>query len=175
MLNIFIGSHGTGKSSLLEALKNEIPSYTSDGFSRPVYECKSLSAFQRQTVINRLTLWAFKNYLEVNTNVFSTRSIVDAIIYTELLFSNLNDKEKEEIGLIDLYESLSLLKNENIRFFYIPIEFKLVDDGVRYDEEFQKKIDERMLLFIRKNNMKVLVITGSIEERKEKVLKLINS
>ena len=175
MLNIFIGSHGTGKSLLLKVLKNEIPSYTSDGFSRPIHECESLSVFQRQAVINRLTLWAFKNYLEVNINVFSARSIIDAIIYTELFFPDLSDEKKEEIGLKDLYENLSLLKSKNIRFFYIPIEFKFVDDGVRYSEVLQKKIDEKILSFIHKNNIYTSLITGSIEERKEKVLKLINS
>jgi hypothetical protein len=56
--------------------------------------------------------------------------------------------------------------NENVNYFYLPIEFELEDDGVRFvDVELQKKVDEELQKSIKKYNIKVTKLTGSVEDR----------
>ena len=60
--------------------------------------------------------------------------------------------------------------NENVNYFYIPIEFELEDDGVRFvDFELQKKVDEELKKSIEKYNIKTTKLTGSVEERIEQI------
>ena len=58
--------------------------------------------------------------------------------------------------------------------FYIPIEFALVNDGVRStDEEYRLKIDRYILDILRDNNVKYYTITGNIPDRLSKIKQII--
>jgi len=161
-MNILCGSHSTGKSTLLEHL-NKIDKniYTSDGFSRPVKLAKSKLKFDNlseQIIINELTEWAFLNYLD--KNVFTARSPIDAIVYSNLLFPDLDTTSLKET----LYENLD--KVENI--FYIPIEFEIQNDGVRFiDPDFQQQVDLAIQDFLLEDKIakKVIILQGTIQER----------
>ena len=88
-------------------------------------------------------------------------------------------KEKKEAKLkaiIDDWDDLaddmenwirtSGMLDENVNYFYIPIEFKLEDDGVRFtDIDLQKKVDKELKKSIKKYNLKVTKLTGSVEDR----------
>lgn len=171
-LNILIGSHGVGKSTLLKEISkitNDV--FVTDGFSRPIKRVgnkTSLSPSQQQNILNEMTIWAFENYLEQTCEVISTRSPIDAIVYSQLYTPyTANTKEIEQKFLERKLE----VKN----YFYIPIEFDIVDDGERYiDKKDQKKIDDLFLKFIEDNKLPVIVIKGTIEERVATVLKQIN-
>lgn len=66
-------------------------------------------------------------------------------------------------------------KNTNYDFvFYLPIEFPIEDDGIRStDPEFQRKIDERYKNVLNEWDIKHEVISGSIEDRLQKILEKI--
>lgn len=168
-MNILLGAHSTGKSTLLEKIREINPViFTTDGFSRPVKIAKeksSMSVIQEQIVLNELTCWAFENYINYK-NLISTRSPIDAIIYTEYYLKGLKtqyiqdcfDKHKDNINNI----------------FYIPIEFPVVNDGVRFtNEEDRINIDLAIQKYIKDNNLSVITLTGSVEERVKIVLEHI--
>ena len=91
-MKILLGSHGTGKTTLLKEVATNFPEYyVTDGFSRPVIKIGKqleLSGYEKQYVINELSAWAYQNYL-THKNVISTRSIVDCIIYSQIITPNL--------------------------------------------------------------------------------------
>ena len=165
-MKILIGSHGVGKSTLLKAVSDKYPEYyVTDGFSRPVYRiAKELdfSEHEKQIVINELSTWAYQNYL-THKNVISTRSIIDCIIYTQIINPTMDVTE-----MINLFQET---KNQVEKFFYIPIEFSYVYDPERLNEDLQKKIDllfrEFMVNYIPKD--KLVILKGTVEQRLENI------
>lgn len=161
-MKILLGSHGTGKTTLLKEVSAKFPEYyVTDGFSRPVIKISKqleLSNYEKQYVINELSAWAYQNYL-THKNVISTRSIVDCIIYSQILAPNLLIDD-----LITLFEQT---KDQVEYFFYIPVEFDFVADPDRLSQELQLKIDqvikEFMVKYIPKE--KVVILKGTVEER----------
>ena len=158
---ILLGSHGTGKSTLLNYLKTQRKDYyTTDGFSRPIRKVfqKQSNPILEQNVINELTEWAFLNYL-THDKVITTRSVLDIFLYNKHLFNNINP-----------YYLNIFLKNVNKvnKVFYIPIEFDLEDDGVRMNKNLQIKIDNEIQLLIQEYfelRSKIVILNGSVEER----------
>jgi hypothetical protein len=161
-MKILLGSHGTGKTTLLKEVSINFPEYyVTDGFSRPVIKIGKqleLSNYEKQYVINELSAWAYQNYL-THKNVISTRSIVDCIIYSQILAPNLDIK-----NLITLFEET---KNQVERFFYIPVEFDFVADPDRLSQELQVKIDQVIKEFMVNHipKEKVVILKGTVEER----------
>jgi len=165
-MKILLGSHGTGKTTLLKEVSVKFPEYyVTDGFSRPVIKIGKmleLSNDEKQYAINELSAWAYQNYL-THKNVISTRSIVDCIIYSQILAPNLDIQ-----NLVTLFEET---KNQVEYFFYIPVEFDYVADPDRLSHELQLKIDgvikEFMVKYIPKE--KVVILKGTVEERLNKI------
>lgn len=172
-MKILLGSHGTGKSTLLKAVQDQHPNYyITDGFSRPVYKIArllDLSNNQKQLVINELSAWAYGNYLS-HTNVISARSIVDCIVYSNILAPDIDIK-----GLRDLFEKT---KTQVEYFFYIPIEFEYVVDEGRPAgmwKELQGEIDNSMRKFIESHipPSKLITLIGSVESRYNQISKYL--
>ena len=165
-MKILLGSHGTGKTTLLKEVSAKLPEYyVTDGFSRPVIKISrglELDNVEKQWVINELSAWAYQNYL-THKNVISTRSIVDCIIYSQILTPNLDIE-----NLITLFEET---KDQVEYFFYIPVEFDYVADPDRLSPELQLKIDEVIKEFMVKHipKEKVVILTGTVEERLNKI------
>jgi predicted ATPase len=160
---ILLGSHGTGKTSLLSELKRLRPDlYTTDGFSRPIHSALSqipenISPRSEQILINELSQWNWKNNLN-NKMYVSSRSIIDCCVYSKVLgWRDLGD------------EVLQFYKDNipvNVKYFYIPIEFPIEDDGVRFmDKNFQIQIDVYLREFIRLNNLSTITLSGTLSER----------
>ena len=161
-MKILLGSHGTGKTTLLKEVSIKFPDYyVTDGFSRPVIrigKMLELDNDEKQFMINELSAWAYQNYL-THKNVISTRSIVDCIIYSQILAPNLNIED-----LVNLFEET---KDQVERFFYIPVEFDYVADPDRLSPELQIKIDEVIKEFMVKHipKEKVVILRGTVAER----------
>lgn len=165
-MKILLGSHGVGKTTLLKEVSTKFPEYyVTDGFSRPVIKISKFLEFselEKQFVINELSAWAYQNYL-THKNVISTRSIVDCIIYSQILAPNLDIE-----NLITLFEET---KDQVEYFFYIPVEFDYVADPDRLSYELQVKIDEVIKEFMIKHipKEKVVILKGTVEERLNKI------
>ncbi|BEP29155.1 ATP-binding protein [Helicovermis profundi] len=90
----------------------------------------------------------------------------------------LGDKErtKKEIEILkDLYMlALEDLANYET-ILYLPREFGYEKDGVRWqDEEIAKEIDDAILTFLKSENIKYMVVSGSTKERASKILHHLN-
>ena len=63
-MKILLGSHGTGKTTLLKEVASKFPDYyVTDGFSRPVLKISKLlelSNAEMQYAINELSAWAYQ-------------------------------------------------------------------------------------------------------------------
>lgn len=166
---ILVGSHGTGKTTLLEAYKNKWGLNIRDGISRPVHKITNkfkLSGYVEQSLINELTFFYWKYNKDI-PDVGMTRSVVDCVVYSKVL------------GYEDLYEEcikrFETLDLSDVTFCYIPIEFPLEDDGVRYtDPELQRKIDDEIKNELIKLNIPYHTITGTIEQRVEQLKQIID-
>ncbi len=169
-MKILIGSHGTGKTTLLKEVSTRFPNYyVTDGFSRPVLKIGrmlELSNNEKQYAINELSAWAYENYL-THKNVISTRSLVDCIIYSQILTPDVDIE-----NIITLFEET---KDQVEYFFYIPIEFDFVDDPDRLSHELQVKIDGIIQEFIKKHipAEKVVTLTGTVQERLNQISKYL--
>jgi len=169
-MKILLGSHGVGKSTLLKEVQKALPDYyVTDGFSRPVYKISKMLDFsehEKQVTINELSAWAYQNYL-THRNVISTRSIIDCIIYTQILHPKVDVS-----GMINLFQET---RDQVEYFFYIPIEFGFVYDPERLNEELQKKIDGLFKEFIETYvpSEKLITITGTVEERLDLITKYL--
>jgi predicted ATPase len=165
-MKILLGSHGTGKTTLLKEVSTKFPEYyVTDGFSRPIIKIGrmlELSNDEKQYAINELSAWAYQNYL-THKNVISTRSVVDCIIYSQILAPDLDIE-----NLIALFEET---KDQVEYFFYIPVEFDYVADPDRLSHDLQLKIDGVIKDFIKKHipEEKVIILTGTVQERLDKI------
>lgn len=89
------------------------------------------------------------------------RSLFDILAYTRAIWD------------MDLYEELKLRALEHHKtypydiVFYIPIEFPLEQDGVRYEwEEFRELIDKYILLALEDLGIKPVELRGNVEGRR---------
>lgn len=169
-MKILIGSHGVGKTTLLREVNKAFPHYyVTDGFSRPVYKLARMLDFssrEKQIVINELSVWAYQNYLN-HRDVISTRSIIDCIIYSQIIEPDLDLTE-----IINLFDST---KDQVEYYFYIPVEFEYIADTDRLSHELQLKIDGVFQDFIQQHipAEKLVTITGTVEERLNQISKYL--
>jgi predicted ATPase len=166
-----IGSHGVGKTSLLKALSNVRDNIvTADGSSRIVKGFNQeiggkLSPIEEQLLINRISDANWNSQIMLK-NLFQTRTPLDHYAYSQALGYYEYAQER--------YELFSNSNFREVKYFYIPIEFDIEEDGIRYlDPEFQKQIDSELQGLIKHFNLEVITLSGSIEERLEKLLKNI--
>ncbi len=156
-----IGAHGTGKSTVLNELKKiNNDYYITDGFGRPLKELEdllNLTPREKQLIVNTITKHRWDNDV-VADRLICTRSIIDEWVYAKIFgFDDLLEERKEIFRNSDYKKS---------KYFYIPIEFELEDDGIRYPQkELQIKCDELMKQWIKEFDLEVVTLTGTVQER----------
>ncbi len=92
---------------------------------------------------------------------------VETLIFLRQLYNEMiHDDFVGDRSLIDEYQ----LRSQYTHVFYLPIEFPIVPDGLRpLDPDFQKEIDERMVRLLDLHDVKHEPLTGSVEERIERL------
>lgn len=160
---ILLGSHGTGKTTLLSELRKMRPDlYITDGFSRPVHSAikrfsQPTSPKDEQILINELSCWNWKNNL--NNKIYtSSRSVIDCYVYSKAFMWE------------DLAEEMLQFYHRNtpidVKYFFLPIEFPIESDGIRFmDTDFQTKIEFYLREFIQQNKLPILTLSGTLSER----------
>jgi nicotinamide riboside kinase len=158
----FCGSHGTGKSTLMNELAklSVFHNYTFiDSISRNLP--KGWKDKRSQAYVNNRYLYKHLFY----RNFVSARSFYDAWAYS-----------LENVGLTFHFcrfnMGIHLIKYDFL--FYIPIEFNIIDDNYRpIDTEYQKKIDTNLLKLLTYANIPFYTITGSVEQRLTQIRDII--
>jgi hypothetical protein len=102
-------------------------------------------------------------------HVISDRSLVDLLAYIR---ANANSQIPD--SFVNMVEELLWLETRYFdAYCYIPIEFPLVIDAVRSEQEaYQTAVDTKLVGILSEYGVRVKMITGSIEERCETVLGL---
>jgi nicotinamide riboside kinase len=108
----------------------------------------------------------YKNTLRYD-KMITDRCALDAFTYATWDYLNgayTYEQHKEHEAIF-----LDTIKNYDL-IFYIAPEFEIVNDGFRStDAIYQKEIHELFLKAIRKYNLRVMAISGSVEDRMEKL------
>lgn len=185
---ILIGAHGTGKTTLAEALASELELPVTESVARktieilkqlPIKVLKEVSTeILQQGALCEMSRWDFVRWNEVEN--IMTRCPLDTLAYTKVAIANArNDDERGYYERIYKYHLHELKRDEvamhmltHSLFVYLPIEFEIKDDGVRpTNSQYQKDVDRAMRELMWEFGINPLVATGSVERRTERILK----
>lgn len=170
------GTHSVGKTTLANSVKNSLDE-----------KCIVLPEIARVLMrrgfkLNRdITEYGIISYLSEYQKyksdlsseiVVSDRSAIDLLSYV-----NVNQSKKIRKPFIDLIESI-VINDKNIfdEYVYIPIESIMIDDGVRpLSEKYRQDVDLEIKNLFQKYDIKYTVVDGTLEQRVDKFLGIINA
>lgn len=172
---VFTGAQGTGKTTVLnrfaELNKRVITEVVRNLAAKGVKINKDGDE-KGQTAI-------FKEYEKLLGEVtmegyFSDRGLIDVVAYTMYLYDTGKVSEKflnKQIKALQKFRDA----NPDIIYCYFPIEFPVVDDGVRdMDEDFRSAIDTNIKRLLSMCGIQPIYIRGSVEDRITKVTRVYN-
>ena len=168
------GTQSVGKTTLLNSLRSEhiFRDYTiCNEVTRWVkslgFNINEQGNDKTQEIIMMKHLWN----LHMNKHMITDRTVLDGYVYTKYL--NLKSKVSSDT-LSMAYEVFKALIGEYNYVFYIKPEFDLVSDGVRSDDnKFRDEIEELFVDTIKRENINVINISGSVTERTKQITSLI--
>lgn len=169
------GTHGVGKTTLVESLRDE-PKFKDYLFDNNVTRWVHSLGFninegtsEASQEINMLKRVANLNSFK---DIIADRSIIDVLAYSYygLIEKNVSiDSYNYQLKLV-----LANLYKYDILFHLKP-EFEIEDDGVRAtDKDYQNTIASFIDRYIQYFDAEVVELSGSVEERKNKMLKCIS-
>lgn len=164
-------AQGTGKTTLMNALREE--SMLKDN----VFITEIVRSLISQGIkINkgadhdsqcRILEEHYKNTLRYD-NFITDRSALDAFVYAtwDYLKGNYTYEQHK------VHESMFLdTVGMYDKFFYIPIEFEMSEDGVRdTDKQYQKEIADLYIKIANKYNIPFIGLTGTVNQRVKKFI-----
>ena len=161
---IFTGAQGTGKTTVLKALEERGANVITEvvrNLSKKGVKINEDGDENGQKKIFK----AYEKLLSENTPYISDRGLVDVLAYT--MYLSEKDLVSEELVTKQFKALAKFMKsNGDIIYCYFPIEFDVVEDGVRsVDEDFRKAIDENIKTILAKMGVTYVTVRGSQEER----------
>ena len=173
MLISFSGAQSTGKTTLLNKLKEDknLSNYKfideiTRNIQRKGYKINEMGDSETQKLI-------MDSHLENSEfeNAILDRCSLDGLCYTEYLYNKGNISEDVMNYTRDVFEK-TIRKYDVI--FYLKPEFEIVDDNIRStNKEFQNEIVKLFDKNIEKYNVNVIQLTGSVEERLKTIYEYI--
>jgi nicotinamide riboside kinase len=171
-----VGSFSTGKTTTAEILARRLDLPLLPEVAREVVELGF--KLDKDASPETETLIFMRQYNnEISTEEFvGDRSMIDVMAYAGWVLDN-RERTKE----FYLWDECVRLAERTLRtayshVFYLPIEFPIVLDGLRPDDpEFQKDIDERLISLLKSHDIDYETITGGIDERIEKIEKVLGA
>lgn len=184
MIVVLTGAHSCGKSTLVEFFRGKEGFECIDSVTRETITPEERKVDNGVTEEGQFRLYTaiFRKSVEISAMnrkdpdkiYLLDRSVFDFIAYNRA-FVKRGWLSKEfadgiEDKLKEIPESLYDL------VFYLPIEFKIVDDGVRsLDEDLRKDVDEEILKQVLWNKVKAVKLSGSVLQRVESILRSVHS
>jgi hypothetical protein len=159
----FCGAHGVGKTTIVQDLTPYCPDLKIyDGVGRKIIT-KKQNWSRRRT--QRYFNWHFATYHFFTKNFITSRTIYDTWAYSRLTVDPWFNYRLHNWCIKSIYYDY---------VFYLPIEFPLEFDGIRYEgEEFQAQVDKEIKMILDFFHIPYHTITGSHSERLSKVLYMI--
>jgi len=181
----FVGAQGTGKTTLLEAARKD-EAFKDFQFCteivRKFVKKKNLSINESGNAKSQKAFFDAYNRILNKDGYISDRCIIDVHAYTNYLFDYKSTNDENEIQSLykEIIREKSILKSLNKDSFgiiiYFPIEFELVDDGIRsLNSYFQEYIDQFIVDTLNKYQLPFYTIRGSVEQRLKQLKEIIFS
>lgn len=158
------GSHSTGKSTVVDALKkiqNLNKRFTFKGeilrdIKRSGHNINEYGSNDTQLLV----LSKFLEYSTMQDTIFD-RCALDGLAYTAYLY------EKNQVTKNTLRIAESIFENTKYDImFYIAPEFDIVPDGVRSENvEFRDRVAQIFEEYIESYNINIIRLTGNVDER----------
>lgn len=163
MIVLFSGAHGTGKTTVINDLKDQHPEklqeytivdsvsekfFKREDFNHPESLVEKQQAFSRY----QMDLW------ESSPNAISSRSYADIWAYTKYQMIRDNEPKYQE-QLDEIEQRCKKAVANGAKFVYFPIMFDLVGKELRSTNvEFQREIDSLIVGFFQKMNIDVHIL-----------------
>ena len=171
----FTGAHSTGKTTLLNELKNDkqfnLEYEFIDEITRRMTK-KGLKINESGGDMTQLLIMNSHISNILNEKCIMDRCALDGVVYTRCMY------EKGQISdwVMDFAENVFTRIIENYDYiFYLSPEFDMEDDGVRSIEEgFQKRIVKLFEDYILECEVPVIHLTGSVQNRIKQLKETIN-
>ncbi len=158
-----VWSHSTWKSSLLDASDLWLPKIQEVArdvmwiMGKKPQDMKRQELLEFQQMIYDVQI----GKEDLNVSFISDRWVYDNLAYAKVV--------SEELFL-NLFAYTAKYHKGYDHVFYLPIEFKLVDDWIRFtDTKFQKQIDKSIIQIMDTLWVEYTTTTWSIEERVSKI------
>lgn len=169
------GSHGVGKTSVINGLEDfllekGIKSITNSSKARNLKN----SGFKINDEADDASelLLASNHISHFNEdNWFADRCIIDTYGYACHNYFHGRIGKKTFKAIKHMTNKFTKLYD---KIFYIPIEFPMVSDGVRKNDElFQHMVDQYIFSFLKQETCNFMVIAGTVEERMNAIKAII--
>ena len=162
---IITGAHGTGKTTLMNALAQDGTRTITQIDRKVVAENGWGHSENTTTECQKAIFKAIKKELSSKRNYISDRglSCVAAYTFNKALTEDIPKKvaDKQYLDMEKFHKD-----NPDILVVYVPIEFPVVTDGVRSDDpEFQEQIDFLIKNILDTAKIPYVTVSGSVEER----------
>lgn len=169
---LLTGTQSTGKSTVLKEFENDGWDVITEVVRNLSKEGIKINEMGDEEGQNKI-FDTYKELLNGNKIYISDRGLTDVAAYTWYLVCkgkvhpSILWKQLEDID--DFFKN-----NHDVLVCYFPIEFPVVDDGVRsVDEEFRKQIDNYIKDILDTREIPYITVTGTVEERVNQIKKSI--
>lgn len=169
---ILTGAHGTGKTTLMNAL-------TSDG-TRTISHIRKFAAENNIDISTaseegqKEFFKSLKKELSSKKSYVSDRGLtcVAAYTFSKAIVEQISKKvaDKQYMDIVKFHRD-----NPDILLVYVPIEFEIENDGERsVDVAYQHQIDFLIKNLLETSNINYITVTGSVEERVAQIEAALN-
>jgi nicotinamide riboside kinase len=176
----FAGTHGTGKTMLLNQM---IKIFDKDSSFKYVTEV-ARKIIQRGYPLNQEAntdsyIHYINEQLKAENDIFdsslfiSDRTLLDPLAYA--LVNKSLPRPYVQDYFIEMLERVWLLEKEQYDLYvYFPIEFPMTFDGIRpEDEEYRRNVDKMIHTLLNKHEINYIEIHGTLIERESLLLEII--
>lgn len=171
----FTGAQSTGKTTLLKELKRDPELSLKYDFRDEItrrMQKKGLSINESGNDITQLLIMNSHIKNTLIDNVIMDRCALDGLVYTDWMYR----KGKIQQWVIEYADNVfKMLIDRYDYIFYLVPEFDIEDDGVRStDIDFRNEIVILFEQYIKAWNIPVIKLTGTVEQRLNKIKETIN-
>lgn len=167
---VMTGAQGTGKTTVLNIFK-EIGYPVVTEVVRKLHRERGISINTNGNDDSQMLIWnTYKEILATTPKYVSDRGLTDVISYTKDGVTE--GSVSEELYLKQLEELRTFIQEHpDILYVYFPIEFAVVNDGVRsMDEDYRRRIDVNIHGILDELGIDYLTVTGTPEERYNQII-----